>query len=1171
MITCGRCGTENAMDVNFCVQCGNPLSAACPNCGAPRVPGARFCGRCGTRLDGEASEAASPTPRSGPVAERRLVSVLFADLVGFTQSSQDADPEEVRQFLSRYFEASRRVVDRYGGTIEKFIGDAVMAVWGAPTAHEDDAERAVRAALDLVDVAPTLGGPGETPRIRAAVLTGDAAVTVGAEGQGMVAGDLVNTAARLQAAADPGTVLVGEATFRSSSDAIAYEEVGDKVLRGKSLPVPSWRAVRVVAQRGGAGRSDGLEAPFVGREAELRLLKDLVDATDREGRPRLASVVGQAGIGKSRLLRELLKHVDGLAGDVYWHEGRSPSYGEGITFWALGEMVRQRIGVAESDDDHSTRARLAAALTEYVSEPADRPWIERALLALLGLAPAPEGEREELFAAWRAFFEAVADRGPTVLAFEDLQWADAGLLDFIEYLLATTRARPILVIALARPELLERRPGWGTAVRATSLTRLEPLSEEVMRSLLDGLMPGIPNEVADRVVARAEGVPLYAVEIVRMLLADRRIAPTPEGYRLGGDLDAVALPATLHALIAARLDGLSASERTLLGAASVLGQTFAVPSLAAVVGESPDAIVPLLGALVTREFLVLDTDVRSPERGQYGFVQALVREVAYGTLSKADRRARHLAAAGYFEGRAEDELAGVVAAHFFAAVRLATDDDERRAVATQARRTLRAAAERASGLHSTDQALTYLDQALEVSPELADQAEMLERAAEIADAGGRLERADELLVRAVELREQLGDPAALARTVAARGHILLITSRVPEATQLLETAASRRGTLDLAEAATIDAELARAYMWLARPDDAIPIVERALQVAERGDLVALTVNLLLTKSWALAIQGRYWESSALGFGAIRIADSRGFLRERLRGRYNMIEGLRVDNPREGFRLGLEGIELAERFGHLDWIRSLVGNTAPLAVYLGEWDWIDTALEAHDSPEMNFQGRVSLLGAAGAVAGFRGDAALARRLFEPVARGADEPSAQDRLFHGVARSMLELASGDLEAATASATAAIAAYPGHVGVVDARIVVGRAALWGRDRAALDRVLVELETENSELRWTTANRLALRAGALALAGRANEAADAYTRAADILRGLGARFDLALALVEFVELLPDADAATEARREAWAIAEELRAVTLTDRLDAVGSAPSPDERRTIAATMQR
>jgi class 3 adenylate cyclase len=315
-VICSNCATENKLGRKFCVACGMPLADTCPTCGARFDPGDAFCGECATPLAKAAGFSPGPATRVGPpgppalasaVAERRLVSVLFADLVGFTPFAEERDAEDVRDTLTRYFEIATEVIGRYGGTVEKFIGDAVMAVWGAPTAREDDAERVVRAALDLVDAVQVLG---PAIQARAGVLTGEAAVTLGATNQGMVAGDLVNTAARLQSAAQPGTVLVGEATMRAASAAIAFEEAGEQTLKGKTAPVAAYRALRVVAQRGGGGRADLPEPPFVGRDEELRLLKDLIATTGRDRRTRLVSITGPGGIGKSRLAWELEKYID---------------------------------------------------------------------------------------------------------------------------------------------------------------------------------------------------------------------------------------------------------------------------------------------------------------------------------------------------------------------------------------------------------------------------------------------------------------------------------------------------------------------------------------------------------------------------------------------------------------------------------------------------------------------------------------------------------------------------------------------------------------------------------------------------------------------------------------------------------------------------------------------
>ena len=368
--------------------------------------------------------------------------------------------------------------------------------------------------------------------------------------------------------------------------------------------------------------------------------------TAREHRPRLISVTGVAGIGKSRLAWELEKYCEGLVETVYWHEGRSPSYGDGLAFWALAEMVRQRARIAESDDPATARERLAAMAADYLADPEERARVEPRLAALLGLEPAPAGSTEELTAAWRTLFERIADRGTTVLVFEDLHWADPGLLDFIEALLGGSRARAILVIALTRPELIETRPTWGSTVRNHLRLDLAPLDDDAMELLLVGLAPGIPPEAIATITRRAAGIPLYAVETVRMLLDSGRLVEHDGRFRLHGELGDLAVPDSLTALLGARLDALEPDVRDLVGHAAVLGISFDAGRSRGGRAAGPRREVRgILDRLVRRELFVLDEDPRSPERGRHRFLQGVLREVAYGRLSRRERQARHLAAA----------------------------------------------------------------------------------------------------------------------------------------------------------------------------------------------------------------------------------------------------------------------------------------------------------------------------------------------------------------------------------------------------------------------------------------------------------------------------------------------------------------------------------------------
>jgi class 3 adenylate cyclase len=545
-MTCRGCGTENRPGRKFCVQCGGSLESACPTCGSAIEPGDRFCGECGgTIVAGGAPGRAASSAALPHISERRLVSVLFADLVGFTTLSEHRDPEEVRDLLSRYFDRCRTLIERYGGTVEKFIGDAVMAVWGTPVAHEDDAERAVRAGLALTQAVTALGQEVGMPglRVRAGVLTGRAAVELGDESEGMVLGDTVNTASRLQSIANPGTVMVDDVTRRASEAAIAFEDAGLHQVKGREQPVHAWTALRVVAGAGGARRGAGLEALFVERDRELEVVIESSEASAANARAGLVTVIGEAGFGKSRLLWEFFKYIAGIGPTRWWHQGRCLSYGEGVGYWAVAEMVRARAGILEEEDPASARAKLHAVVEKHVPDERERRLIEPRLAHLLGLEQRTATEAADLFSGWRLFFERMAQTNPVILAFEDLQWADllewsaefpiSGLLEFIDY---------FFILALGRGEVEPRRADWGTVVR------LGPLRSTAMRTLLDSVVPGLPEELISRILERAEGVPLYAVETVRMLLDRGILTQDGQRYLVSGPIADLEVPETLQRL-----------------------------------------------------------------------------------------------------------------------------------------------------------------------------------------------------------------------------------------------------------------------------------------------------------------------------------------------------------------------------------------------------------------------------------------------------------------------------------------------------------------------------------------------------------------------------------------------------------------------------------------------
>ncbi len=1155
-MVCSSCGTENRPGRKFCGGCAAPLALVCPSCGAANEPDMRFCGECATPLAAGTAPVPTTTLRPGPptlgvgpVTERRLVTILFADLVGFTTLAEGRDAEDTRELLSRYFDLSREVILRYGGTVEKFIGDAVMAVWGAPTAHEDDAERAVRAGLELVGAVRSLG---PTIEARAGVLTGEAAVTLGATDQGIVAGDLVNTASRLQSVALPGTVLVGEATQRAASAAIVFEAAGEQALKGKAAPVQAWQAVRVVAERGGRKRAESLEAPFVGRDDELRLLKELFHATSRERRARLVSVIGPGGIGKTRLAWEFEKYLDGLVENVWWHDGRSPAYGDGISFWALGEMVRERARLAETDDEPTTRARITETLATHVPDPDERRWIEPALLALLGIESGISSE--QLFGAWRTFFERMAATGPVVMVFEDFHFADAGVIDFVDHLVEWSRSYPIYVVTLSRPELLEKRPDWGAGKRSFTSVHLEPLPESAMRALLAGLVPGLPESAVGAIVARADGVPLYAVETVRMLLADGRLALEDGAYRPVGDLASLAVPETLTALIASRLDGLAPEERVIVSDAAVLGQSFTLAGLSAITGIGEDQLGPRLRALVRRELLSLEADPRSPERGQYAFVQALIREVAYNTLARADRKRLHLAAARFFESLESDELAGGLAGHYLAAQQNAAEGPESDALAAQARIALRAAAERASALGSFDQALAFLRQALTVTSDPAEQAEIIERAGESASAGAHHDEAEVLLRRAVELQRGRGDRVACARAITALGRALFGPFRTEQALAVLEPAAEE--FVDLGTDAAFIAllgQLARAYMMNMDLDRSIQVADQVLAVAERADLVALVADTLVTKGTSLGSLGRGYEGLGVLETGMHLAERHGLADTIGRARLNRGFLLSPGDPREALANDRLGLAEARRLGQRTWSDVFLTNAAVNARWTGDWDWALPELDELLAGDLDRETRISGLTSVIQIRALRGDP-VAELLAEAERLAEDATDRQIR--HGVlgSRAAWIMCRGDLLAAAEAYRRAAGLNTGAT--QDYIDLAARAAIRAGDVAAAAADLAAFDAAGGRGPAIDARRTAIQAGLAALDGRVAEAIALYREANRRFRESGLALDEGLTAIEMATLLDPADPEVRTAIGAGrAVLARLGAQPFIEQLDAAAA----------------
>jgi class 3 adenylate cyclase/tetratricopeptide (TPR) repeat protein len=1166
-MTCARCGTENELGRKFCKECGGPLAVSCPSCGAENTPDSKFCGECGTAL------AATPSPQPkvaatpSPQAERRLVSVLFADLVGHTSFSEGRDAEDVRELLSRYFESARTVIERYGGSVEKFIGDAVMALWGAPVAREDDAERAVRAALDLVDAVRALGtevGASDL-RVRAGVLTGEAAVNLGAQGEGMVAGDLVNTASRIQSAAEPGTVLTGEATKRAAEAAIVFEDAGMHTLKGKTEPVQLWQALRVVGLSGGTVRSTGLEPPFVGRDRELRLVKELFHASSEDRRGHLVSVVGIGGIGKSRLAWEFEKYIDGLAGDIWWHSGRCLAYGDGVAFWALAEMVRSRAGIVEDEEASSALPKLRAAVEEFVLDPQERRFVEPRLAHLLGLEKGAVGDQENLFAAARMFFERLAQTGATVLLFEDIHWADSALLDFIEYLVEWARDVPLFVLTLARPEFADRRPTWGSGTRNFTSIFLEPLSTDSMEVLLTGPVPGLSDDLRERILERAEGVPFYAVETVRMLLDRGVLVREGNAYRLAGEIETLEVPETLQALIAARLDGLTPDERRIAQQAAVLGRTFTLRGLSTVSRISEPELETLLASLVRKEVVSLTADPLSPERGQYGFLQDLVKMVAYDTLSRRERKTLHLAAAEYLRSLGdEDEIVEVLAAHYVDAYRAAPDDADAGEIRDHARQMLVRAAERAASLAANEEAELAFERAAELADDPQEQAELLERAGMTAHAAARREPAAAHYERAMSLFEASGATHPAARVNARLAEIMWDRGRLEQGLESMdrsyEVLSEEEPDADLA---TLAAQLGRFLFFAGRHDVAMERIEAALEMAEALSLPETFSQALNTKAICLVSHGRKMEGVALLRHALDVALEHDKPSAALRGYFNLSDTLsHLDRYEDADVCVREGISYARRVGNRRYELQFLAQTYPLFA-LGKWDelieWTLLLPEDHWVDARQAYATVSGVGVA--VNALRGQLDEAERISSMLAEFATSGDAQERASHKCGTAWLRLAKGDPAGALQDAEATLEAAQ-EMGftqeyVKEALVVALEAALeLGNLEKAYELLgLIDGIPPGHSPQFLQAQSMRFRAR---LAGSDGpEAERLFKGATGLFRELAVPFYLATTQLEYAEWAAAQGRADDAARlvaEAREIFERLGARPWLERAEKVG-----------------
>jgi len=909
--------------------------SVCAACGTENPSGFAFCGRCG-------SPPAAANDLEAAREERKVVTILFCDLVGFTSFSDGADPEDVRATLGPYHAAVRREIGRYGGTLEKFIGDAVMAVYGAPVAHEDDAERAVRSGLRILEAIGDLNADAELGlSVRIGITTGDAVVSLGARperGEAIVAGDVVNTASRLQGVAPVGGIAVGEATYRATAGIFEYRELAPAVVKGKDAPIPIWQPTAATA-RFGVDVQRGQAATFIGREDELELLRRTYARAVREPSVQLVTIVGEPGVGKTRLVRELLTFVDDQPELVTWRQGRCLPYGDGITFWALGEIVKAEGGILESDSPEQAGDKLGATL-ERLADAADRDWLRLRLAPLVG-APLPETagtlDQEEAFTAWRRFLEALAVRGPLVTVIDDLHWADQGMLDFVDHLVDWASDVPLLIVCSARPELYERRPGWGGGKRNSTTIALSPLRAGEIGQLLQALTePGsMSAQTQEALIDRSGGNPLYAEEFVRML-NDRELLPTAE-------VD-VPIPETIQALIAARLDTLSAERKGLLQDAAVVGRAFWADALTFIGDRDARTVRDGLHELSQKELVRPSRTSSVRDQAEFTFWHALVSDVAYAQIPRAARARKHRAAAQWIEQLAGERVADhaeLLAHHYTRALELlraAGRDADLPAVTASARRVLEVAGDRASRLDAR-KAASLFEQALALAPARdADRARLLVKAAGPGFAHGAADEAQAQCEEAIEISREIGEDLGLAGAMLAyfdllrdRGDTARARAVVTEAVDLLEREAP--GPL-LARGCFL---MSRDHMMSSRFEEGRAWADRALDLTDQFDLPEVWVRSMQQRGLC-----RFWMGDPAGIDDVRAALERGLeigLSSETSIAYNNLAVITwtMHGPRVSREIVVEGIEFAERRGQTFdamWLRAALAESE---FHLGAWD------------------------------------------------------------------------------------------------------------------------------------------------------------------------------------------------------------------------------------------
>ncbi len=1104
------------------------MSLTCQSCGSENAGDARFCSSCGTSF----AEAAPAARR-----ERKFAIALFADIVGSTSLAEQEDPEIVQSLVGRAFDRLSQEVDRYGGLLEKFMGDAMLAVFGVPSAHEDDPERAVRAGLEMQAVLSELnrGFAGEgRPQLAMRIGIEGGEILVDLERAAgsrdrMLTGDAVNTAARLQTAAEPGHVVVGPAAYAATKEVIDYRELPAMELKGKARPVPAWDALRVKARRVGERAPLGLEARLVGRDEEFAVLKQTLHRVESEGRPALVTVLGPAGVGKSRLAWELAKYTEGLPQFFYWRRGRCLAYGN-VSYSALADAVKAQCEILEDDPPEAADRKTERAVRELFGDDSVLPHIR----ALVGAGAERAFSREDLFDAWRRFLERMAAQYPLVLIFEDIHWADAGLLDFIDHL-ADWAQGPILIVTLARPELLDLRPAWGGGKRNYAAIYLDPLTADESGSMLDDLLASsLPAELKQLVVDRSEGNPLFTEEIVRMLI-DRGVLRATDAatWELARPIEEVEVPRSIHGLIAARLDTLPADEKALLQDAAVVGRIFWTGAVARLAEMAAHEAREVLGRLRVKEIVVpREPPVFSGEL-EFAFRHVLIRDVAYDSLPKSLRAEKHADVARWAEervGERADEIAEIIASHYTESLRyldeLGETSPRRREVERSAFGWARAAGDRARRLWQAAEAMRWYRTALDLSGtvevEEEDLARLWEAYARASTGIATFEETSRSFRAALEGYEARGRSADAGRVEFWIAWMSFygglddpVLPGVGRALDLLEPFGESE---DLAGALMVLGY----YHWRrGNYAEAEPSLRRSVEMARRVGARVWEGHALQSLAFVLMRTGTAKEGMSLLEEAHAVAQEAGDLILRLRTSNNLGTTLLMVDPPRAESILREGLDLARKSGHPDtesWHLMQLASHAYQCGNLSEAEKLSNeglaiAREVAEGPVLNGH----LIGLA-MIHVQRGEANEAEALLSEAGRFFDEnPEPQFDCLRALAEAWVGQCRGDPEGA-----------------------LGR-LLWGLDRSGVDLMGTEeltLETIRALVRagrvdearnlsdrlrefsreWPGAEPFALWADGLVAEDPAGSA-EAIAAAAGRFESLGWRPDQARCLIDLAD----------------------------------------------------